>query len=56
MRQIILGDITIGGEAPFVLISGPCVIEDGVKTEQIALYLKNLAGELNIPFYLQGIL
>ena len=50
MRQIILGDITIGGEAPFVLISGPCVIEDGVKTEQIALYLKNLAGELNIPF------
>ncbi|MCD6487438.1 MAG: 3-deoxy-8-phosphooctulonate synthase [Syntrophobacterales bacterium] len=50
MKQIILGDMVIGGEAPFVLISGPCVIEDGVKTEKIALYLKNLAGELDIPF------
>ena len=49
MRQIILGDMVIGGDAPFVLISGPCVIEDGVKTEKIALYLKNLAGELDIP-------
>ena len=34
MEQIILGDMVIGGEAPFVLISGPCVIEDGVKTEK----------------------
>ncbi|MEA2013938.1 MAG: 3-deoxy-8-phosphooctulonate synthase, partial [Thermodesulfobacteriota bacterium] len=50
MKQITLGDIVIGGDSPFVLISGPCVIEDGVKTEQIASYLKDLAGELNIPF------
>ncbi|MBW2544659.1 MAG: 3-deoxy-8-phosphooctulonate synthase [Deltaproteobacteria bacterium] len=50
MRQIILGDIVIGGDAPFVLISGPCVIEDGVKTEKIALYLKNLTRDLGIPF------
>ena len=50
MEQIILGDMVIGGDAPFVLISGPCVIEDGVKTEKIALYLKDLTGELDIPF------
>ena len=50
MEQIILGNMVIGGNAPFVLISGPCVIEDGVKTEKIALYLKDLAGELDIPF------
>ena len=50
MRQIILGDMVIGGDAPFVLISGPCVIEDGVKTEKIALYLKDLARDLEIPF------
>jgi 2-dehydro-3-deoxyphosphooctonate aldolase (KDO 8-P synthase) len=50
MEQIILGDMVIGGNAPFVLITGPCVIEDGVKTEKIALYLKDLAGELDIPF------
>jgi len=49
MKQIVLGDMIIGGDAPFVLISGPCVIEDGVKTEKIALYLKDLAEELDIP-------
>ena len=50
MKQIVMGDMVIGGDAPFVLISGPCVIEDGVKTEEIAQYLKNLTRELNIPF------
>ena len=50
MRQIVLKDMVIGGEAPFVLIAGPCVIEDGVKTEEIARYLKDLTGELDIPF------
>ena len=49
MRQISLGDMVIGGDAPFVLIAGPCVIEDGVKTERIARYLKNLARELDVP-------
>ncbi|MEA3486984.1 MAG: 3-deoxy-8-phosphooctulonate synthase, partial [Thermodesulfobacteriota bacterium] len=49
MKQITLGDMVIGGDTPFVLISGPCVIEDGVKTEKIALYLKDLAAELDIP-------
>lgn len=50
MRQIVLRDMVIGGDAPLVMISGPCVIEDGVKTEKIARYLKDLAGELDIPF------
>jgi len=50
VKQIILNDMVIGGDAPFVLIAGPCVIEDGVKTEEIARYLKDLTGELNIPF------
>jgi len=50
MKQIVLGDMLIGGNAPFVLISGPCVIENGVETEKIALYLKELTEELDIPF------
>jgi len=50
VRQIVLRDMVIGGDAPLVMISGPCVIEDGVKTEKIARYLKDLAGELDIPF------
>ncbi len=50
MKQIVLGNMNIGGDAPFVLISGPCVIENGVETERIALYLKELTEELDIPF------
>ena len=33
-----------------MLIAGPCVIEDEEKTRAIALYLKNLTAELDIPF------
>lgn len=50
MKKIILRDVVIGGGAPFVLIAGPCVIEDEETTRHIASYLKNLAKELNVPF------
>jgi 2-dehydro-3-deoxyphosphooctonate aldolase (KDO 8-P synthase) len=42
--------LTIGRPAPFVLISGPCVIEDIDTTFEIAGFLKNLTERLNIPF------
>jgi 2-dehydro-3-deoxyphosphooctonate aldolase (KDO 8-P synthase) len=42
--------MTIGGGLPFVLIAGPCVIEDGPQTERIARYLRDLTGEMEIPF------
>ena len=50
MKQIHLRDFVIGGGAPFVLIAGPCVIEDEKKTWEIALFLKDLARRLDIPF------
>ena len=50
MKQIQLNDFFIGGGAPFVLIAGPCVIEDEEKTFAIASYLKKLTMDLNIPF------
>lgn len=50
MQQIILNDFSIGAGAPFVLIAGPCVIEDEEKTTAIAVYLKKMAAELKIPF------
>ncbi len=50
MKQIVLRNMTIGGGLPFVLIAGPCVIEDGAQTERIARYLRDLAGEMEIPF------
>jgi 2-dehydro-3-deoxyphosphooctonate aldolase (KDO 8-P synthase) len=50
MKQIHLRDFVIGGGAPLVLIAGPCVIEDEKKTWEIALFLKDLARRLDIPF------
>jgi 2-dehydro-3-deoxyphosphooctonate aldolase (KDO 8-P synthase) len=50
MKQIRVNDYTIGGGAPFVLIAGPCVIEDERQTREIAQYLKDLTDSLDIPF------
>lgn len=50
MKQIILDDFLIGGDAPFVLIAGPCVIEDEQETREIARFVKDLARRLEMPF------
>jgi len=42
--------IAIGENLPFVLISGPCVIEDYETTYEIAAFLKDLTDKLDIPF------
>jgi 2-dehydro-3-deoxyphosphooctonate aldolase (KDO 8-P synthase) len=50
MEQITLNDDRIGGDAPFVLIAGPCVIDNEEETRQIAAFLKDLTKELGMPF------
>lgn len=50
MNEIILRDFVVGGGAPFVLIAGPCVIENEKLTRNIAEHLKNLTKTLKIPF------
>jgi 2-dehydro-3-deoxyphosphooctonate aldolase (KDO 8-P synthase) len=50
VQQIKIQELTIGRPAPFVLISGPCVIEDNDTTLGIADFLKNLTDRLGIPF------
>jgi 2-dehydro-3-deoxyphosphooctonate aldolase (KDO 8-P synthase) len=51
MREVKIHDeVVIGGGKPFVLIAGPCVIEDEEKTRDVALYLKELTFLLGIPF------
>ncbi|MBI5328682.1 MAG: 3-deoxy-8-phosphooctulonate synthase [Deltaproteobacteria bacterium] len=50
MKTIKRGNITIGGNAPFVLAAGPCVIEDEKTTLAIAGRLKFLTNKLKIPF------
>ena len=50
MKNIRIGKAVIGGNNPFMLIAGPCVIEDEEKTRDIAGFLKELTERLNIPF------
>jgi 2-dehydro-3-deoxyphosphooctonate aldolase (KDO 8-P synthase) len=45
-----LGEMTIGGGSPFVLIAGPCVIEDEHETFDLAARLTELARLLHVPF------
>ena len=49
-HQIRLNEMLIGGDEPFVLIAGPCVIEDEAKTMALADDLKQLTERLQVPF------
>ena len=50
VREIAVGKIKIGGDNPFVLIAGPCVIESESSALRHAKALKTLTARLNIPF------
>jgi 2-dehydro-3-deoxyphosphooctonate aldolase (KDO 8-P synthase) len=45
-----LGDITIGGGSPFVLIAGPCVIESEAHALDLAGRLVEIARRTRVPF------
>ncbi len=45
-----MGNVTIGDNKKFILIAGPCVLEDEKKAMAIALYLKKLTERLKMPF------
>jgi 2-dehydro-3-deoxyphosphooctonate aldolase (KDO 8-P synthase) len=49
-REIAIQDIHIGGQRPFVLIAGPCVIESESSTLEAAARLKQITADLGIPF------
>ena len=49
MKKIRINNFEIGGGAPFVLVAGPCVIENRELVRQTAGRLKELAGGLGIP-------
>jgi len=51
MEKIVVNRrVAIGGDGGFVLIAGPCVVEDPQGTRDIARYLKDLTEQLDIPF------
>ncbi len=45
-----IGDINIGNKNSFVLIAGPCVIEEEKLTFKIAINIQKITQKLNIPF------
>ena len=49
MKQIVFDNFVMGGGLPFVLIAGPCVIEDEAKTLEVARTLKRLTEQLDVP-------
>lgn len=49
-REIQLKGLRIGGQSPFVLIAGPCVIESENATLEAAARLKQITSDLGIPF------
>lgn len=48
--MIKLKDIEIGGNAPLVLIAGPCVIENEEITFTTAKSVKEICSRLEIPY------
>ncbi len=50
MKTINIGKIKIGGNHPFVLIAGPCVIESKAGAMAIAAKLKAITDKLKVPF------
>lgn len=50
MPTVKVAEIVIGGDNPLVLIAGPCVIESEVVCVDTAQRLKEITGELSIPF------
>lgn len=49
-REIIIGNVRIGGDNPLVLIAGPCVIESESGTLDAAVRLKRICADLGMPF------
>ena len=45
-----LGDLTFGGERPFVLIAGPCVIESEAHATMLASRVREITSSRSTPF------
>jgi len=50
VNPVELGDLTIGGGRPFVLIAGPCVIEGHAHAIELAGRIADIARRARVPF------
>lgn len=48
--KVNIGNITVGGGAPLVLIAGPCVIEGEERTLKIGREIRAIADRLSLPY------
>jgi 2-dehydro-3-deoxyphosphooctonate aldolase (KDO 8-P synthase) len=49
VKEIVIGDVKIGGKRPLVLVAGPCVMEDEKSTLHCAERLMTIANGVSIP-------
>ena len=49
MRQVAVGDVTLGDEQPLALIAGPCVIESESHALDTALAVREIATRCGVP-------
>ena len=49
-RKVKIGNVTVGGGEPLVLIAGPCVIEGADRTLMIGRGIRDIAVRLGIPY------
>ena len=49
-KPIKLGNVTVGGGAPLVLIAGPCVIEGPERSLRIGRAVAEIAGRIGMPY------
>ncbi len=50
VKQLTIGKVKIGGQAPFVFIGGPCVIESRELILKVAFCIQKITKRLGIPF------
>ncbi len=48
-REVKVGEVTLGGNRPLVLIAGPCVLEDEALALQIARQLQEICRQVGVP-------
>lgn len=49
VHQVVVGDVTVGGDQPLVLIAGPCVIESERHAHDLALAIRDTARRCGVP-------
>ena len=49
-KRVAVGNVSVGGGAPLVLIAGPCVIEGAERTLRIGRAVAEIASRLGLPY------